>query len=140
MVSNSTEADPQSPTGNPKVITGTPLFAAIDVLKGGPHTLSSDFQSLFFSVAYICSKGKVPSLKGITNGASLKVLAEARLGSMMLRTPDWLSVIKGTYREFVAELHHVFFQPVEGGGILHNTSVGADQVLAVCVKYGANNV
>ena len=39
-------------------MTGTPLFMALSVAWGYPHTVSSDLESLFYSLLYIASDGK----------------------------------------------------------------------------------
>lgn len=39
-----------SPTSKVTAITGTPMYAAVSVLSGGPHTVNSMLKGLFYSV------------------------------------------------------------------------------------------
>ena len=40
-------------------LTGTPLFMAISILEGGPHTVSSDLESLFLLLVFLGCRGHV---------------------------------------------------------------------------------
>ena len=51
-------------------MTGTPLFMALSVAWGDPHTVSSDLESLFYSLLYIASDGKASRTLNSHQGTS----------------------------------------------------------------------
>ena len=55
--SSSASSQEQQTTGDGGLQTGTPLFAAVSTLDGGPHTLSSELETLFNVMLYTLSGG-----------------------------------------------------------------------------------
>ena len=55
-------------TGGEMVITGTPAMTAISVHWGEPNSVSSDLESLLYSLIWVASDGKVPWLHALSEG------------------------------------------------------------------------
>lgn len=53
-------------------LTMTPLFAAISVLRGSQHSVSSHLESLFYSLYYLALNSKLPGDKVFTTYANLR--------------------------------------------------------------------
>ena len=115
-----------SPSGKPWSLTGTPLFCAISVLDGEPHTISSALESLFYSMLHWVSNGRFPDALGEPHSTSAR--AELRLGQMLLARLRWLTAIPPVAQEFVKALH------VQQGG--HSPAVQVNlQSLHCLIKY-----
>ena len=117
-----------SPSGKPQCLTGTPLFCAISVLDGQPHTISSALESLFYSMLYWVSNGKFPDALGQPHSTSSR--AEFRLGQMLSARLRWLTRIPPAAQEFVKALHTVFFARLQ-----YNEEVTVEQFKSTCSRF-----
>lgn len=116
-----------SPSGKPWSLTGTPLFCAISVLDGQPHTISSALESLFYSMLYWVSNGRFPDALGEPHSTLAR--AELRLGQMSSARLRWLTTIPLVAQEFVKALHALFFARQ------YNEEVTVKQFKSTCSRF-----
>ena len=56
MVERWSDKDPPTPVRN---LTGTPMYMAIDVLRGSCHSPSTEVESLFYTILAVCTDGRL---------------------------------------------------------------------------------
>ena len=99
----------QESQGDGGLQTGTPLFAAISVLDGGLHTVSTELESLFNVMLYIVRGGHLPWAhfqKEDVNHISL------RMGSVLSEGHFERAMLAGVGQEFwpaLKALRSLFF-------------------------------
>ncbi len=125
-----------SPTGNPAAITGTPLFAAVSVLEGGPHTQSSMYEGLFYSLLYICRGGRLPDSWAF-KFTGLAEAAKLRRGCMMCEPPINTWDVPEEVAPFIRALHALFWAEIQDGAFKYRTNVTAKELLDVCSQFMA---
>ena len=101
---------PPTPSGHVTAITGTALFAAISVMEGGPHSLSSMLEGLFYSILFICSAGRVPGERAFKISRDPEEWAIARRSSMTRPVQAvMMHQVSAEHAGLVAALHMLFF-------------------------------
>ena len=96
-----------SPTGKLAVISGTPMYAAVSVLEGGAHTVSSMCKGLFYSLLSICRGGRMPDAWAF-NTRGLEDAALVRRGFMMREPPIDMWGVPENVAAFMRMLHALF--------------------------------
>jgi hypothetical protein len=118
-------------------VMGTARFAAISVLQGGPHSLSSMLEGLFYSILYICSAGRLPEQWPLKQSRCSRLWADVRLGSMWQKKDarsqflSWEAVTE--HVGLLSALCQLFFGP--GRGCCYRKDVTAEQFCAVCEPF-----
>ena len=109
---------------------GTPLFAAVSTLDGGPHTLSTELETLFNVMLYTLSGG-VLHWRGLSH--KHPHLITVRRGAML---QDWFErvILKRIDKECWPALEHLraLFFPDRG----YRTDVSCQEFLnALCMQH-----
>lgn len=112
----------------------TPLFAAISVLQGFQHSISSHLESLFYSLYYVALNSKLPAGEVFTAFSKCDLWWQARLGAMSSSTPSELDRIQDQeLKAFMSCLHNVFFEwDQDKGSCTYRVDVSPEDVQAVC--------
>jgi hypothetical protein len=97
------------------MISGSVQFTAISVMEGGPHSLSSMYKSLYYSLLYICSDGERPRSADLNGLHSLLEMAAQRRVSMQRHPlpvpPRWK--VAQQHVPLISALHKLFFSAEE---------------------------
>ena len=142
-------------------MTGTPLFMALSVAWGDPHTVSSDLESLFYSLLYIASDGKVSHIVSIFSAphylplfssffACLQVPPGQKLGfrrcvaakaTAMLSEKVFEARVIGACQEelkpLIRELRGLFFQRSRTS-LAYNFEINPHHFLNICKRHLGN--
>lgn len=94
-----------SDTWHPRCFIGTPLYGAVCVLEGHPHSISSDLESLYYSLRHICCD-ELPDERTFECPISSREWALTRRGAFT--QPQVLP--SGPYTEFMLQLHQLFWR------------------------------
>lgn len=119
-----------SPTG----FTGTPVFAAVSVLEGGPHTCSSMYEGLFYSLLYICRGGRLPDEWACKFGGHKK-MAKVRRGYMMCEPPIATWDVPEGVAPLICGLSALFWPQTQDGGFKYRVDVTKKEVQNVCNQF-----
>ena len=124
----------QSPVENLGHLTMTPLFAAVSVLQGCQHSISSHLESLFYSLYYLALGCKLPDCKVFETLAQCHLWWMTRLGAMMSRPPHDLDRIQDSeLKEFMLRFHSVIFGWNEKSGCCkYRVNVTVKDVQEIC--------
>ncbi|DBB07020.1 TPA: hypothetical protein ACH3X1_011611 [Trebouxia sp. C0004] len=115
-------------------LTMTPLFAAILVLQGSKHSISSHLESLFYSLYYLALGCKLPDCKVFEKFAQCHLRWLTRFGATMSRPPHDLDRIQESeLKEFMLRLHSVVFGWNEMSGCCkYRVDVTVKDVQEIC--------
>ena len=128
--------DLPSPTGQPRAITGTLLYAPLSVLEGGPHTESSMLEGLFLSMLHIGCNGKL-SHRNVYSSLSLSACANLRRGHLVRPALAEEPVVAPHLWPLVQRLHSLFYPfHVDLHMRSYRTDVRAADVQAACLAVG----
>lgn len=115
-------------------IVGTPMFAAVSVLEGGPHTESSMYESLFYSILSICRGGRMPDAWAFKfNGPT--DAAKARRGVMMNQPPINMWGVPENIAALLRALHALIWTRPYPGAFMYRTDVTVEEVKNVCENF-----
>ena len=82
-------------------------------MEGGPHSLSSMYEALYYSLLYICSDGARPRSPELYGKQSLQEMADVRRASMQRDSiPPWWRVSQ-KHVALISSLHKLFFSAEE---------------------------
>ena len=113
----------------PTTITGRRLFAAISVLEGGPHSLSSMYEALFHSILFICSDGQQPRSPGYVD--SLRKWSDDRRDGMQW-APDMHGWgVQPQHVALIRALHELFY-PATALDRRYRIDVTLEEFAAAC--------
>ena len=112
----------------------TPLFGAISVLKGSQHSISSQLESLFYSLYYVALGSNLPDAKVFEMFPQCNLWWVSRAGAMVSEAPCHVDHIEDSeLRSFMLRLHHVFFKRnEESGSCTYRENVSVKDVQEVC--------
>ena len=100
----------ESPVEDLGHLTMTPLFAAISVLQGFQHSISSHLESLFYSLYYVALGCKLPDCKVFETLVQCPLWWMTRVGAMLSQEPHGLDRIEDIeLKEFMLRFHSVVF-------------------------------
>lgn len=135
------ESHPPSPNSVPFKITGTALYLPEDILRGGPHSVSSQLEGLFISMLSLSCDGKLFGRQD-SNRVSLQSWAAMRGGAFRRDTLGEEGAIADHLKAFIHDLHDLFYPPCtnNAGGRYHCLGVTTKMFQAVCGrhKYGVH--
>lgn len=123
-----------TPRSRLRAITGTPRYAALSVLEGSEHTVSSMLEGLFISILDVSCNFR---LTGRHQMASVTWTAALRRGTLLAKTLMESHAIQSPLRAFVHALHELFY-PLPGGARVrgYRTDVTVEEVQSVCSTCG----
>ncbi len=132
----SDRTEPLWPDGSPTAISGTRLFAAISVMEGGPHSQSSMFEALYYSMLFICSDGQQPRRPALGSSMSLQQMCQERRAFMQQqpRPQEW--GVHQQHAAFISALHLLFSPPTESKVSCRN-DVTMQEFTATCAPFAA---
>lgn len=122
---------------SPTSFVGTPIFAACSVLEGGPHTESSMYEGLFYSLLYICRGGHLPDAWAFKITGSAKKWAMVRRGCMMREPPIATWDVPEGVAPFIRALHALFWPQTHDGFFKYRMDVTAKEVQDVYTQFVA---
>lgn len=97
----------QSYPSRPEKLIGTPLYCAVSVLKGEPHSRSTDLESLYYSLRHI-AYGKLPDESGFKRA----VIAQDWADTRHARCSALQTFADDEYAPFMQALHDLFWPAV----------------------------
>ncbi len=110
-----TDTDPSTLVQN---LTGTPMYMAIDVLRGSRHSPSTEVESLFYTILAVCTDGRL-SDRGANFAEDPRTAAKLRRGGMIESELEELQHAPQDKHDFLKTLHDLFFP----WGQVHNAFI-----------------
>ena len=116
-------------------VTGTPVAASLGRLRGKDAEFTDDLESLFLTVNYILTGGKVFGQQYFLGG-DIHSMAMARTGAMFNSELDSVDLIReARSKSFVVDLYRIFFPMDKLGGVRYRRGVNANEVKEVCQRH-----
>ena len=120
-------------------ITGTLLYAPLSVLRGEPHTVSSQLEGLFLSVLNLSCNGNTHARD--IRSHKLEMWEIFRHGALTRLQLLESKIIFPHLRPLVHALHDLFY-PEEAGAICrrYRKNVSPSEVRAICQRVCSNQL
>ena len=138
QVPDEPSSNKQSPRARLMAITGTPRYAALSVLEGSEHTVSSMLEGLFISTLDTSCNFRLAGRQQMT---SVKWTAVLRRGTLLADTLLESAAIAPELKPFIEALHQLFYPlPADDAKVRgYRTDVTAEDVRAVCRRFDAES-